>query len=204
MRSNATAGEARLKIISVGSSSKKAGKSSLAAHLVRELKADYGLKVSSGGSHAGRGLIDDPDIVGKPGTDTGAMVAAGAKRVLWLNATPSRLAEELEDALGIFSAGGLLVVEGNSSLQHLTPDFTVFIMSVPFEEFKPSALLALRKADLVLVNLTAGLSDVNPAELRQNIHERHPHAEVVMYSDGKSFQKALEETVKKAKSILRR
>jgi len=203
MKSNAGARNDHLRIIAVGSSSKKAGKSSLAAHLVRELEADYGLKVSSGGSHAEQHLIDDPEVVGKPGTDTGALMEAGAKRVLWLNTPPSRLAAELERALGTFAPGGLLVVEGNSALPHLTPDFTVFIMSVPFEEFKPSAGVALERADLVLMNRTGTLSDAEPAELKREILERSPNAKVIVYNDHMSLQDALAETVVMAKRLLR-
>jgi molybdopterin-guanine dinucleotide biosynthesis protein len=204
MRSDTGAGDDHLRIITVGSSSKKAGKSSLASHLVRELKADYGMKVSSGGSHAGGDLIDDPAIVGKPGTDTGALVKAGAKRVIWLNAPPSRLAAELEKALGTFAPCGLLVVEGNSVLEHLTPDFAAFVMSVPFQEFKPSAYLALQRADLVLVNRTGTLRDVKPDQLKQEISKRSPDAKVLAYDDDVSLQKALQETVKMAKRSLRR
>jgi molybdopterin-guanine dinucleotide biosynthesis protein len=202
MRSNTAAGDDRLKIISIGSSSKKAGKSSLAAHLVRELKADYGLKISSGGSHVGQGLIDDPEIVGKPGTDTGALVEAGAKRVLWLNASPSQLAAELEKALRTFTPGGVLVIEGNSAMAHLTPEFSVFVMSVPFQEFKPSAALALQRADLVLVNRTGKLSGADPSELEQGIRDRSPNAEVITYHDKESFELALVDAVRLAREHL--
>jgi len=199
MRSNAGAGVHHLKIISVGSSSKKAGKSRVAVYLVRELHADYGLKVSSGGSHTGQLLIDDPLIIGKPGTDTGALVKAGAKRVLWLNSPPSKLAVELEKALDMFAPGGLLVIEGNSVLSHLIPDFVVFVMSVPFEEFKPSATLALEKADLMLVNRSGKLSSTDSSELERGIYERSHNATVIVYHDEESLASALGETARLAR-----
>jgi molybdopterin-guanine dinucleotide biosynthesis protein len=195
-----TADSDRLKVISVSSSSKKSGKSTVASLLVRELGADYGLKVSSGGSHAGQGLVDDPAVIEKPGTDTGALIRAGAKSVLWVSAPPSELREELEKALARFPAGGLVVVEGNSALSHFSPDFAVFLMTVPFEEFKPSAAVALAKADLVLVNLSGKLSGADTGELERLIHERSPYATVIVYHDEDSFGDALAEMLRLARS----
>jgi predicted GTPase len=198
MKSDTGARSDHLKIISVSSSSKKAGKSRLATYLVKELKADYGLKVSTGGSHVGQHLIDDPAIIGKPGTDTGALMEAGAKRVLWVNAPASKLAAELQNALGMFEPGGLLVTEGNSVLEHLNPDFVVFVMSVPFQEFKPSASRALQLADLVVVNRTEELSGSDPSELERWIRDRSPKAKVIAYHDKESFASVLAETARLA------
>lgn len=186
-------------MISVSSSSKKSGKSTVASYLVRKLGADYGLKVSSGGSHAAQGLIDDPGVIEKPGTDTGALVQAGAKRVLWVSAPPSELREELAKALASFPAGGLLIIEGNSALSYLSPDFVVFLMTVPFEEFKPSATAALEKADLVLVNLDGKLSGDDPDELERLLHERSPDATVIAFSGAGGLDAALPETARLAR-----
>lgn len=199
MTSNTTADSDRLVIISVSSSSKKSGKSTVASHLVHELGADYGLKVSSGGSHAGQRLIDDPAVIKKPGTDTGALIQAGAKHVQWVSAPPSELRGELEKALSGFPTGGLLVVEGNSALLHLSPDFAVFLMTVPFEEFKPSATVALEKADLVLVNLDGKLSGADPGKLERLIRERSTDATVIAYSGGSGLDAALRETARLAR-----
>jgi molybdopterin-guanine dinucleotide biosynthesis protein len=194
------AGSNRLKVITVSSSSKKSGKSTVASLLVRELGADYGLKVSSGGSHGAGRLVDDPAVIRKPGTDTGALIQAGARSVLWVSAPPSELREEVEKALARFPAGGLVVVEGNSALSHFSPDFAVFLMTVPFEEFKPSATVALAKADLVLVNLDGMLSGTDPGELERLIHERSPSATVIAYRDEDSFGDALAEMLRLARS----
>jgi molybdopterin-guanine dinucleotide biosynthesis protein len=197
--SNTTGDKNRLLIISVSSSSKKSGKSTVASYLVRELGADYGLKVSASGSHAEQRLIDDPAVIEKPGTDTGALVEAGAKSVLWVNSPPSELHEELERALALFPPYGLVVVEGNSALSHLSPDFAVFLMTVPFAEFKPSAAVAIEKADLVLVNLGGKLSGANPGELERLIHERSPDATVIAFSWTSGLDIALHETVRLAR-----
>ena len=186
-------------IISVSASSKKAGKSTVASHLVRELGADYGLKVSSGGTHGESRLVTDPNVISTPGTDTGALVAAGAGLVLWVNASPGKLREELERALSMFPPGGLLVIEGNSALAHISPDFAVFLMSVPFEDFKPSASLALEKADLVLGNLTGALAGLDRPSLESEIRGRATSASVYFY-DESSYATALAETVRLVRS----
>jgi len=190
----------RTRIISVSASSKKAGKSTVASHLVRVLGADYGLKVSSGGRHAERPLTSDPEVISRLGTDTGALVAAGAGMVLWVSAPAYGLIAELERALSMFPPGGILVVEGNSALAHISPDFAVFLMNVPFDEFKPSAVRALEKADLVLVNRAGKVAALDPVRLERSIRERAPDATVIQHDDRpESFAFALSEVVRLAR-----
>ena len=170
------------KIISVSSSSKKAGKSSLASFLVRELGADFGLKVSSGGAHAtSETVITDPEVIDSEGTDTGYLKEAGAKLVLWVNTGEGRLEGEITRALDMFPSGGLLLVEGNSAVPYLNPDFAVFLMSVPFEDFKPSANLALSKADLVLVDEDSLAGKTGKEHIEEQIRIRSRGAKVNFY-----------------------
>ncbi|MCJ7652493.1 MAG: hypothetical protein MUO75_02200 [Actinobacteria bacterium] len=195
--------KARLKIICVSSSSKKAGKSSLASYLVRELGADFGLKVSSGGTHpTPETIITDPAIIEKKGTDTGSLVEAGARTVVWVNAEKSRLSEELERALLLFGGGGLLVAEGNSALEHLDPDLSVFLMAVPFDEFKSSAESALARSDLVLVDLTGPLSKYGRAGLASELEALSQGAEVLFYEDERDRELALREAASMARTRL--
>ena len=170
------------KIISVSSSSKKAGKSSLASFLVRELGADFGLKVSSGGAHTtSETVITDPEVIDSEGTDTGYLKEAGAKLVLWVNTGEGRLEGEITRALDMFPSGGLLLVEGNSAVPYLNPDFAVFLMSVPFEDFKPSANLALSKADLVLVDEDSLAGKTGKDHIEEQVRIRSQGAKVNFY-----------------------
>jgi molybdopterin-guanine dinucleotide biosynthesis protein len=190
----------RTRIVSVSASSKKAGKSTVASHLVRELGADYGLKVSCGGSHAEQPLTSDPDVISRPGTDTGALFAAGAGLVLWVSAPASKLAAELDRALSMFPAGGILVVEGNSALDYVRPDFAVFLVNVPFEDFKASAFSAMEKADLILLNRAGKLATFDAAQLERSIRERAPDADVIQHDDRpESLAFALAEAVRLAR-----
>ncbi|MBU4193409.1 MAG: hypothetical protein KKF66_00235 [Actinobacteria bacterium] len=183
-------------IIAVTSSSRKAGKSAVASYLVRELGAEFGLKVSSG-SHAPAGsLTTDPKVISRKGTDTGKLVEAGASRVLWVHAEPGRLNAQLQRALAVFPEKGLLVVEGNSAAVHLDPDYAVFLMAVPFDQFKPSALPALERADLVLVDLTGALGELEPTSLEAEVNRLAPSAIVISYDDDAGRKNTLAETAR--------
>jgi len=188
-------------IISVGASSKKAGKSRVASFLVGELQPAYALKVSSG-SHTPSAIVTDPELLAKPGTDTGALLAAGARKVLWVNASGNRLAANLEQALAMFPPDGTLVVEGNSALEYIAPDFSVFVMTVPFDEFKPSGGLALARADLVLVDMRWNLAGEQEDSIGRGLAERAPGARVIYYSDEHGFDSALKRTAAMARRAL--
>lgn len=193
-------GAGRRFIVSVGASSKNAGKSSLASFLVAELAADYGLKVSSGGMHDDHGVVDDPVEVAAPGTDTGALIRAGAKKVLWVSSPPERLEADLERALGMFPPGGTLVVEGNTALTLLESDFSVFVMNVHFDSFKPSAALALERADLVIVGLGRDLPESARPVIERELASRAPAAELLFYTGGMN---EFETAMRQAADIIR-
>ncbi len=193
----------RTRIIVVGASSKKAGKSTVAARLVKELGAEYGLKVSSGGSTSLEPVTTDPRIISTPGTDTGALAEAGASTVIWVNASGPELASELPRALSMFPPGGLLVIEGNSALEYVDPDFTIFVMNVPFEAFKPSALSALGKADLVMINREDELSILDTVQLETGVRKYAPEAGVIVFNrESGGLEGAMPETIRRAKAAL--
>ena len=178
------------RIVSVGASSKKAGKSKVAAFLITDLGAGCALKVSSG-SHTPTAIVTDPELLAKPGTDTAALLRAGAGKVLWVNASGSRLAVELERAFAMFPADCTLVVEGNSALANTDADFSVFVMGVPFDEFKPSAEQALSRADLVMVDTRWNLAREKRETIAGGITERAPGAHIIYYADEIGFESAL-------------
>lgn len=194
---------ARTKIIAITASAKKAGKSTVASHLVRELNADYGLKVSTGGGHGASGdITTDPGEISRPGTDTGALVAAGANKVVWVHARdPERLGGALDEALAMFPPGGLLVVEGNSAVRHIEPDFTVFLMSTPIDRFKPSARQALEKADIVLVDAEARDS-ADPRALEVDIESLSPGTKIISYRGDLERGGALEDVARLARAAI--
>ncbi|MBN2167821.1 MAG: hypothetical protein JW738_01135 [Actinobacteria bacterium] len=171
-----------MKIIQVGASTKKGGKTSLAEYLVRELKADFALKISSGGHHAGdRAVTINPGIISKPDTDTGRLVKAGAQKVIWVSAPENELELCINEAMEKFDRDGLLIVEGNSGSKFIDADFTVFIMNVPIRLFKESAYIIIAKAALVLVNMSGDPTVLNKAEELREARKLAPCAEVMEY-----------------------
>lgn len=190
-----------LRIVSISSSSKKAGKTALSAYLTRELGADYGLKVCA--DHHIPPIMEDPEIISKPGTDTGALVAAGARKVVWASSgTADGLALVITKALDLFPPHGVMIMESNSALQYITPDFAVFMMSVPFHEFKPSALMALAKADLVLLDLRCNLKGWGCDEIVSELAKRATDARLLSYKDEDGMREALQTTADMARDIL--
>lgn len=195
--------EANVKVIVVAASSKKAGKSMLAAYLVRELGAKQALKVSAGGIHPGKeAIVTDARELSRAGTDTGALLAAGATSVAWVNTSSEELGSALAKALTSFPKDGILIVEGNSALQHLVPDFTVFLMAVPLEGFKPSASAALERADLVLVDRSGPLGEVDLGELKKEIRARAPRAEHIFYRAPRDYDLTFKEAAIEARLAL--
>lgn len=189
-----------MKIIQIGASSKKAGKTTLAEYLVGELRADFALKISPGGHHAGIGpLTTDPEIISKSGTDTGRLVRAGAKSVIWVNAKRDDLEHYIDKALSMFGEEGLLIVEGNSGSKYLHADFTVFIMNRPVHMFKESAHLTLSKSNLVLANLSGELSGIEKADIESEIHMSAPDAEIIEFIDVEQ-----DTAYKKASEVIRK
>jgi hypothetical protein len=171
------------KVVSVGSSSKKSGKSSVASFLVRDLGIDFGLKVGSG-SHAETGIITDESVLSRPGTDTGSLLKAGARKVIWVNSPAGELGSDVRQSIEMFPAGGTILIEGNSALDYIDPDFAVFVMTVTYQEFKPSAVGAIGRADIVLVDqsLATGLRGREAVE--SEIREHAPQARMLWYPAG--------------------
>lgn len=195
-------GAGGMKIISVGASSKKAGKSSLASFLVKELGADYGLKVSSGGHSQEGPVTTDPAVISRAGTDTGSLVRAGASKVVWVNADPPGLERELKKAMKEFPPGGLLVVEGNSAVEYLEPDLSVFLMAVPFEEFKPSGRKALAGSDLVLVDMREGLSGADGESIERGIRDTCGEIEIIFFGNEEERRSAWSRAAEIAEGVI--
>lgn len=194
-------GNGGLRIVSISSSSKKAGKTTLSTYLMRELPAEYGLKVCA--DHHVPPIIEDMEIISKQGTDTGALVEAGARKVVWASSrTADGLARVIPKALGLFPEHGVLIVESNSALLHISPDFAIFVMSVPFSEFKPSALKVLPMADLIMLDMRWSLKDRDVHEILGELRELAPGTRTLSYADERGLREALQEAACIAREAL--
>ncbi len=177
-------GEGRgARIITVSGSSKDVGKSSLAAFLASRCPGCAAMKVSVHGRRPpGEPIVEEGEVSGRPDTDTARLRAAGARPVLWVRSTPETLGEDVREALSRLEAPAV-IVEGNSVLRHLEPDFAVFVMSTAFDDFKPSAFEALARAHTVVVNGLEDIGGERALELERAIKAHNPRAKVVMAAE---------------------
>jgi len=171
------------RIITISGANKDIGKSSLAAYLASHCRGCAGIKVTVHAERpSGEAVIEESDPPVAPGTDTARMVEAGASPVFWVRTTVEDLTAAVEEAWPRLKAP-VVIVEGNSVLEHLEPDFAVFIMGATFDDFKPSAFTAIRKAHTVVVNGQERLTGADVLDLEKKVKELNPHAKLVVVSE---------------------
>lgn len=85
-------------------------------------------------------------------TDTSRMLAAGAKKVLWLQALHSHLKEGIDKLLGKLDNEAVLICESNRARTIIEPGAFVMIRKSNESTLKPSAQDVLQFADLIVVS----------------------------------------------------
>jgi len=85
-------------------------------------------------------------------TDTGQMLAAGAKRVLWLLALKSHLEKGVEALLDILGEGTVSVCESNRARTVMAPDVFIMIKGAKEKSWKPSATEVVEYADRIVLS----------------------------------------------------
>jgi len=113
-------------------------------------------------------VIEDPAVLGEPGTDTHRLLEAGARRVLWAIARHGAVQEAWRAVRNRLAAEERVVMEGSTIVGQAKPDRLVFVVH-PFlspSRWKPTSAALLSEADIVVVNRPA-------AEVRE------PSAEVL-------------------------
>ena len=104
------------------------------------------------------------------GTDSSRYLAAGAERSLWVRTRQGQLVEAMPYLRRELAAPGNYIVESNSLLRFVQPDFFVSVLDFEVLDFKGSALRYLDRADALLVrrgNLVAPVwKGVSPALLK--------------------------------------
>lgn len=171
------------RVITISGANKDIGKSSLVTYLVEHCLSCAAVKVTLHEERpTGEAVFEEKEPVERHGTDTARMLEAGASPVFWVRTTARDLPGDLEGVAPLLRAP-VVIVEGNSVLDHLEPDYAVFIMGAGFDDFKPSAFGALRKADTVVVNGEAGLSGAELLALEREIKGMNPGAKTVVVSE---------------------
>jgi LAO/AO transport system kinase len=177
-----TASEAP-KIITVSGANKDIGKSSLAAYMANHCFCCAGVKVSVHDVQPeGDVVVEEPQPPPDLKTDTARLVQAGASPVFWVRTTGANLVEDVKKVLSRIETP-VVIFEGNSILKYLQPDYAVFIMGPTFDNFKPSAFDAIKKAHTVVINGRESLSGEQVLELERKIKDVNPKAKVVVVSE---------------------
>ncbi|MFW6113955.1 MAG: hypothetical protein ACOC78_03420 [Actinomycetota bacterium] len=171
------------KMVTISGANKDIGKSSLAAYLAKHCTGCAGIKVTvHQEQHGGEAVVEEKGETADSTTDTARMLRAGARPVFWVRTNRENLLDNLRSVFERIEAP-VVIVEGNSVLEHVEPDYAVFIMGPTFEDFKPSAHDAIAKAGTVVVNEDEPLSGERILGLEREIKRRNPDAKAVVVSE---------------------
>jgi hypothetical protein len=164
-------GTGDVKIILVGSSKSRLGKTQLCELLFSSFDGFSALKVTTAhtGEHhdcpraipcgacdsslEGYLMVDDPAALAEKGKDTERYLRAGAEKVVWLTSSPEAMHEGLGRAIDRMMPFKVLVIEGNSPYSHLVrygyEPLVIFICGDD-GAIKESALEVLEHAQIVV------------------------------------------------------
>lgn len=126
----------------------------------------------------GEAIIEEIRPGVQDSSDTAVMRKAGAEPVYWVRSTPEALGERVREVLALVGER-TVVVEGNSILHFLQPDYAIFIMKPTFDDFKESAWEALRRADTILVNGNEPIGGELALYLEKKCKQLNPRARLV-------------------------
>ena len=154
-------------LVAVGGHSRDIGKTSVVAGLICALPewpwiamkiTQYGHDVCSAEGKTCGCEPANPDHpyaldeeVAPTATDTGRFLAAGAQRSFWLRTAAGRLGQGAPVIEKILRSGANLIVESNSILEFFPPDLYLVVMDFSREDFKPSSLRFLDRADACII-----------------------------------------------------
>ena len=153
-------------LVAVGGHSRNIGKTSVVEGLIRKLRNQKwtAVKITQYGhgvcSHVGEacGCETEPDHpfaiseeYEPSKTDSGRFLAAGADRSFWLRTPMGELSRAKKTLDKIVGSGANVIVESNSILELLQPDVFLMVLDFSCQDFKPSSLRFMDRADAFLV-----------------------------------------------------
>jgi hypothetical protein len=153
-------------LVVVGGHSRNIGKTSVVGGLIRKLRGQrwtalkitlYGNGVCAhdggacGCEPAGGEAFELTEEYQPNGTDSGRYLAAGAERSFWLRAPAGDLALAAGTVRKMIAGPGNVIVESNSILELVQPDVFLMLLDFSCEDFKPSSLRFMDRADAFVV-----------------------------------------------------
>lgn len=155
-------------LVVVGGHSRNIGKTSVVAGLIRKLRdrkwtavkiTQYGHGVCSQkgeacGCEAGTDA-EHPFALSEEyepsDTDSGRFLGAGAERSFWLRTPAGQLAQAGATLRKLLAQGENVIVESNSVVELVRPDVFLMLLDFSCEDFKPSSLRFMDRADAFVV-----------------------------------------------------
>ncbi|MGO9262442.1 MAG: hypothetical protein ACLQU1_40090 [Bryobacteraceae bacterium] len=153
-------------LVVVGGHSRNIGKTSVVAGIIRKLRGrqwtavkitQYGPGVCSSKNET-CGCEAEPEHpfalteeYEPSDADSGRFLAAGAARSFWLRAPAGELARAAATLRKILNSSENTIVESNSVLELVEPDLFLMLLDFSCEDFKPSSLRFLDRADAFVV-----------------------------------------------------
>ena len=157
-------------LVAVGGHTRDLGKTSVICGLICALPqwewtalkiTQYGHGVCSSKGDACDCAPTEPEQLQRPyvltqeevpsNTDTGRFLAAGALRSFWLRTAQGQLAGAVPVIRKMIAACENVIVESNSILEFFQPDLYLVVMDFSREDFKPSSLRFLDRADALII-----------------------------------------------------
>lgn len=138
-----------MEIIVVAGKSQDVGKTTIVRKILNNLPGRVGAIKCSIHQGVERLVTGEPSVILEEGTDTAIFAASGAVPAIYLVSDYEHLQEDFAQAMRLVGEQDFLIIEGNSVLDYVNPDLTVFITRSGVEA-KPSAVKAEAKADILI------------------------------------------------------
>jgi hypothetical protein len=175
-------------LVVVGGHSRNIGKTSVVAGIIRKLRGRRWTAVKI--TQYGHGVCSRTDETcgceAEPehpfalseefepsATDSGRFLAAGAARSFWLRTPAGELARAAATLRKILDSAENTILESNSVLEIVAPDLFLMLLDFSCQDFKPSSLRFLDRADAFVV-IDRGLNAPLWADVSRGLWDAKP------------------------------
>ena len=174
-----------MKIVVVAGQSRKIGKTSVMAGLIRGLRSLgwTAVKISTHRDHVPHANdTGHPRKAGEPrfilveeekasaAGDSGRFLAAGAKRALWLRARTDSLGGAIPDLVRALGKADFVMIESNSILSHVSPAVSLLVCGRSKRGFKISWRKLLGRVDAIVSVAPRTVTPSDETDERSAIH----------------------------------
>ena len=179
-------------LVSVSGATSRAGKTALAASLLRARPGAVAVKFTATEDvfeRCPRGtpcvvcdiatpfrIVEDPVVLGEEGTDTRRLADAGAMRVVWAIARAAHMDEAWAAVRERVGGASVVVMEGSTIVDTARPDLLFFVLHPHLDpaRWKPTASALIARADAVVLNRMAGDLRLPSPAVTAALSARHP------------------------------